>query len=366
MRASPGGKEAGFYFDSNKFVTLDRMGDGVSEMVALIVELCTEVDKIFVLEKKPETNLHPAGLKSLLELVRHAADRTEFFISTHSNIVVRELGEECNTKIFQVSREGPEGNSPSAFFLVDRTPEDHLRVLRDLGYEFLDYSLYEGWLFLEEASAETIISQILIPFFVPELRTTLRTYSAGGATNVAPSVAEFLRLVVFVHLQPIYENRLWVRVDGDSAGIETVKTLRAKFPGYDEEAFGTFGKDNFKLYYPAEFQDNVAQVLAIPDKKLRQKNKTALLRNVIDWTKTTANPPRSYGKRAQKSPSNFSASYRKFYRFDKGMADQFATPSCGEYHAQLHPVVPPQVSHFRHVPLRTMVKLPHSGQDSPT
>jgi len=33
---------------------------------------------------------------------------------------------------------------------------------------------------------------------------------------------------------------------------------------------------------------------------------------------------------------------------------------------QLHPVVPPHVSHFRQVPLRTMVKLPHSGQASPT
>ncbi len=33
---------------------------------------------------------------------------------------------------------------------------------------------------------------------------------------------------------------------------------------------------------------------------------------------------------------------------------------------QLHPVVPPQVSHFKQVPLRTMVKLPQSGQDSPT
>ena len=31
-----------------------------------------------------------------------------------------------------------------------------------------------------------------------------------------------------------------------------------------------------------------------------------------------------------------------------------------------HPVVAPQVSHFRHVPLRTMVKLAHSGQASPT
>ena len=33
---------------------------------------------------------------------------------------------------------------------------------------------------------------------------------------------------------------------------------------------------------------------------------------------------------------------------------------------QLHPVVPPHVSHFKHVPFRTMVKFPHSGQDSPT
>lgn len=30
------------------------------------------------------------------------------------------------------------------------------------------------------------------------------------------------------------------------------------------------------------------------------------------------------------------------------------------------PVVPPQVSHFRQVPLRTSVKFPHSGQLSPS
>ncbi len=34
--------------------------------------------------------------------------------------------------------------------------------------------------------------------------------------------------------------------------------------------------------------------------------------------------------------------------------------------AQEQPVVEPQVSHFRQVPLRTSVKLAHSGQLSPT
>jgi hypothetical protein len=33
---------------------------------------------------------------------------------------------------------------------------------------------------------------------------------------------------------------------------------------------------------------------------------------------------------------------------------------------QLHPVVLPQVSHLRQVPLRTSVKLPHSPQASPS
>jgi len=33
---------------------------------------------------------------------------------------------------------------------------------------------------------------------------------------------------------------------------------------------------------------------------------------------------------------------------------------------QLHPLVPPQVSHLRQVPLRTRVKLPHSVQLSPS
>jgi len=33
---------------------------------------------------------------------------------------------------------------------------------------------------------------------------------------------------------------------------------------------------------------------------------------------------------------------------------------------QLHPLVPPQVSHFKHVPFLTIVKLPHSPQASPS
>jgi predicted ATPase len=168
-QASHFGKRAGFYFDEVKFIPMDKMGDGVSETLALIVELCTERGKIFILEE-PEMNLHPSGLKALLDLVRKSVEDSQFFISTHSNVVLRELGGSDGTKIFQVFRNGKEGSLPSRVSEVEKTPRAHLDVLRDLGYEFLDYNLYEGWLFLEESSAETIINEVLIPLFVPELR----------------------------------------------------------------------------------------------------------------------------------------------------------------------------------------------------
>ena len=283
MRASPGGKEAGFYFDRDNFVTLDRMGDGVTEMVGLITELCLARDKIFLLEE-PETNLHPRGLKALLALVRKTAEANQFFIATHSNVVVRELAGEEESKVFRVYRDGDTYTSPSKVEEVERTPEAHTQLLRELGYEFTDFNLHDGWLFLEESSAERIIRDILIPHFAPALRGRLRTYSADGAGNLAPSVFEFQRLIVFVHLQPVYQNRIWIRADGDKAGIDAVDKIREKFPALDADALAAFRKPQFEEYYPECFQEEVCEVLAIADQQVKRKRKTKLLHEVLEWT----------------------------------------------------------------------------------
>lgn len=201
-RPSHNGKEAGFYFDRERFVTLQRMGDGVSEMVALIVEMCLEEGKVFILEE-PETNLHPKGLKALLNMVRESSAHNQFIIATHSNVVVRELATDETTKVFQVSKAGTERDAPSTVREVPRTPVAHMELLRELGYEFADFDLHDGWLFLEESSAESVIRSVLIPLFAPKLRGRLRTFSAGGVTKVEPSVAEFKRLITFVHLEPV-------------------------------------------------------------------------------------------------------------------------------------------------------------------
>jgi predicted ATPase len=280
---SPNGKVAGFWLNDDTFITLDRMGDGVAEIIALITELCLAKDKIFILEEL-ETNLHPKGLKALLDLVRESSLHNQFFIATHSNVVVRELGGEPESKVFGVYRDDPSPQSPSRVEEVERTPVAHMQLLRELGYEFTDFSLFDGWLFLEESSAERVVRDILIPFFVPKLKGRLRTFAAGGVNDLEPSVAEFRRLIVFVHLLPVYEGRLWARADGDEAGVNAISKMKISFPNFDDETLATFEKLQFEEYYPAHFADEVKTALSIVDKVARRKAKTALLLRVLAWT----------------------------------------------------------------------------------
>jgi len=282
-RSSPNGKEAGYYFDDDNFVTLDRMGDGVAEIVALVVELSLAKKRVFVLEE-PETNLHPRGLKALLNLIRESSISNQFIIATHSNVVVRELSAP-DTKIFRVHRNGSRPSDPSVVTEVVSSASAHRAVLQELGYEFGDFDLHEGWLFLEESSAETAIREILIPWFVPTLKGRLRTFSAGGASNIEPSVAEFQRLVTFVHLEPVYKDRLWVRADGDSAGKAIIESLHSKFPYLAAPRAAAFVKEQFEMYYPVRFSDEVNAALSVHDRQQKRTAKATLLEKVIKWSK---------------------------------------------------------------------------------
>jgi predicted ATPase len=303
-KASSGGKEAGFYLSREKFVTFDRMGDGVPEMVALIVECCLEEGKIFVLEE-PEANLHPQGLKALVKLIRESSKKNQFFIATHSNIVVRELGDPSDGKLFRVFRDGESHDSPSKVEEVQPSPQARIEVLRDLGYEFADYSLFDAWLFLEESSAEAIINQVLIPYFVSALRGRLRTYSSGGVIGLEPSVSEFKRLIVFVHLQEVYAGRIWVRADGDPAGAEVVAKMRASFSGFDDDAIATFNKEQFEHYYPTQFQEKAKVVLGIADKNEKRKQKASLLQEVLSWSRANRDEARLEWEKSAAEPIAF-------------------------------------------------------------
>jgi AAA15 family ATPase/GTPase len=66
--ASPNGKKAAQTIDAHHRIYLEEMGEGVANLLGLIVDLCVAKDKLFVIEE-PENDIHPKALKKLLELI---------------------------------------------------------------------------------------------------------------------------------------------------------------------------------------------------------------------------------------------------------------------------------------------------------
>jgi hypothetical protein len=282
---SQSGQQPGIYLPDGSSLPLTQLGEGVPHVIGLLAELALSREKLFLIEE-PENDLHPMALKSLLDLIVLSAKDNQFVISTHSNIVLTYLGAQPETIVYEVSapRELP---TRATVRKVEPEPNARLEVLRGLGYALSDLDLWDGWLFLEEASAERIIRDYLIPWFAPKL-ARIRTVSCNGASKVEPNFEDFYRLVRFTHLETAYKQSTWVRIDGDETGIAVAERLHAKFPDWPADRFGCFARGAFEHYYPRVFADEVAAVLAVKDRKQKREAKRELLTRVLDWTKQTA------------------------------------------------------------------------------
>jgi len=278
---SQNGQRPGAYLPDGSPVWIDQMGEGVPNIVQLLVALATSEGKIFLLEE-PENDLHPAALKALLDLVVESAKVNQFVVSTHSNIVVRHLCSATNSKLLRVVAEPNVLPTTARVEVVEATPEARIAVLEDLGYSFADFEMWDGWLILEEASAERVIRDYLIPWFAPSL-SRVRTLAAGGVDKVEPVFADFQRMVLYTHLMPAYAGRTWVRVDGDRPGCELTERLKSDFRDWPSDRFRTFAASQFESYYPAPFANDVKEVLAVADKQIRRKAKRDLLNRVLAW-----------------------------------------------------------------------------------
>jgi hypothetical protein len=280
---SPNGQLPGIYLPDNSYLALDQLGEGVASIVFMLSSLAVSKGKLFLVEE-PENDLHPKALKALLALIQTSSAENQFVISTHSNIVVSHLCSFENSQLVRVSSDSSSKLASSKFNIVPRTPEARIDVLQELGYAFSDFDMWDGWLILEESSAEQIIRQFLIPWFTPKL-TNVRTVSAGGATNVSAFFSDLNRLILFVHLQPAYAGKMWVRVDGDDIGLDTVKNLRQKYSSLNEDSFATFSAPSFEDYLPAQFQSAAKIALQIQDKQTRRDEKGKLIKAVVSWIK---------------------------------------------------------------------------------
>ncbi|MFZ3192300.1 MAG: AAA family ATPase [Moraxellaceae bacterium] len=278
---SPSGQQAGIYLKDGSYLPVDQMGEGVPNIAYLLSHLATAKNKIFLIEE-PENDLHPKALKALLDLIVKSSEDNQFIISTHSNIVVQHLGAAENSKLFKTSIV-PESEPPeSKIEEIPANPDDRIAVLEELGYSFADFNLWDGWLILEESSAERIIRDFLIPWFVPKLRG-IRTLAAGGINDVEPKLNDLQRLVVYTHLQPVYRNRTWVRVDNDSVGQKIRTDLNSKFKEWPNDRIRCFDQEQFEYFYPDNFSERIRTTLAISDLKQKREAKRNLLNDVVAW-----------------------------------------------------------------------------------
>jgi len=159
---------------------------------------------------------------------------------------------------------------------------DRIRLLKGLGYELSDLDLWDGWLLLEESSAERIIRDNLVRWFAPGL-SRIRLMAANGTGDVPRSFDALYKLVLFTHLEARYKGRVLVILDGDPSGIETIDKLKLQFKNWPSDAFTTFSKDAFEGYFPGRFNDEVTKALSVEDKGKRRKAKRALLLDVLTW-----------------------------------------------------------------------------------
>lgn len=280
---SAGGKKACHSIDDFNRIALDKMGDGVPNILGLLVDLAVADNKLFVIEE-PENDIHPEALKALLKLIVDKSKSNQFIITTHSNIVTKYLGAEPGTKIFRVDME-LQNNIPTSRTEEVSIPEAKGELLEYLGYEPTDLYLYDGFLFLEESSAEKIIKEYLFHWFAPSLVGKLKTYSAMGKDKIKVRFESFNTLFCYLNQEPVYKNKAWVIIDSGEDEKRIIDDLKHIYGanGWDEAHFQQFKEPDFERYYPAIFKEDVNQVLSMPHGKEKQNQKSALLAKVEAW-----------------------------------------------------------------------------------
>ncbi|MEP9364015.1 AAA family ATPase [Nocardioides sp. CN2-186] len=272
------GQIPGQAVSSGDGIALTRMGEGVSSIVAMMTDLAAPGRRLFLIEE-PENDLHPRALRALLDVLGEAAiDGHQFLITTHSDIVLRELGAKLGTRIYRVEVGADDRGLPLSSYHPISDSLDREEALRELGYE---QTAPYGWLLMEEASGETFVRDVIIPLFAPRL-AILRTVSANGAGNLARRLDGLHSMLLFAHLStdaPL----AWVIADGDRAGRDAIGELRERFSAWPPDRFRTLDRNNIEEFYPARFSDQVEAIRAEGDRQRAMRMKGELVRAVRTW-----------------------------------------------------------------------------------
>lgn len=282
----------GIYTSFNTTIPLECMGEGVVNIIGILVTLLTEDGKLFLIEEL-ENDIHPTVLKKILNLIIEKSHNNQFIISTHSNIVLKYLGSLEETKIIFTETSVISGENTylpiASSKEISNSIEERQKVLELLGYDLFDYEIYSAFLILEESTAERLIREFFIPRYYPELKFKVRTIAAKGISDVSPKFNDLHRLFLYLHKSEIYKNKSWVLVDGDVSGKETVEKLQKTFNSWDSSFFMHLENENIESYYPKLFHKKVQRIDQLPNGLQKQQEKANLLNSVFEWIENDTN-----------------------------------------------------------------------------
>ncbi|MFC1981642.1 ATP-dependent endonuclease [Chloroflexota bacterium] len=282
--SSKKGKKAAYIIRTQQHIPLEVMGEGVANIVGLLVDLCVAEDKLFLIEE-PENDIHPKALKSLLSLIAEKSENNQFIVTTHSHIVTKYLGSNPGSKIFNVTTSFKNKVPNSQVEEVPPDIESRRNILENLGYELMDVDLWDGWLILEESSAEKIIREHLIPWFTPNLNGKLRTFSARTVNELEIKFNDLNNLFVFLNMEPVYKNKAWIIIDFGEKEKGIIERLKEMYTdkGWNENNFQQFSEHDFERYYPKIFQGKVTEIQKMPTHGERFEGKKELRAEVEKW-----------------------------------------------------------------------------------
>lgn len=281
------GRNAGLVIDDESMIPIEDMGDGLPKLIGFILDMCIAENKLFIIEE-PENDIHPGALKALIDLIIRKSTNNQFIITTHSNIVTKYLGSHDESKLFRLSHDN--NTTPPISVAQEIGTSDLIlrkEILYELGYEMLDFDLWEGFILFEESSAERIVRDILIPNFSVKLGNKLCTIASNGIDDVKKRFNNLHQTMVYLHRTPIYQKNTWVMVDKHPKSKTYRNDLFGKFPSWDKDQFTILTETNFEKYYPKSFQGEVDKVLKIKDPEEKRLRKKILLDNVVDWANKT-------------------------------------------------------------------------------
>ena len=104
-----GGTVQVFLQEENASIPATRLSDGTLRYLCLLAILCHPNPPAVVCIEEPELGLHPDVLPTLAELLKEASERTQLFITTHSDVLVDAMTDRPEAVL--IAEKGPTGTS---------------------------------------------------------------------------------------------------------------------------------------------------------------------------------------------------------------------------------------------------------------